>query len=179
LPFGGQIAPLFDGSDLRSLEKVRTHVVAVDEDAAAVHADPFENLVFFQNVVFLGVTLDDRDLMVLFIPVCDRRRVRGGENADQQNCRNHHSTYKRTGRVPGHEAGNSYFFFFAAGFLAAFLAAGFFAALAMCFVLQIITPGVSARLAYPTRGRVDRNVVRIKSRFKRNFPLTTIEIFDR
>jgi hypothetical protein len=63
--------------------------------------------------------------------------------------------------------------------LAAFLAAGFFAALAMCFVLQIITPGVTARLAYPTRGQVVCNVVRIKSRFKRIFPLTTIENFDR
>ena len=53
---------------------------------------------------------------------------------------------------PGHETENSYFFFFfAAGFLAAFLAAGFFAALAMSFVLQFIAPRMTARLFHPPR----------------------------
>jgi hypothetical protein len=77
--------------------------------------------------------------VVLIIPVRHRRRLRGGENADQHHRGNQQSSIEPTDQVPGHEAGNSYFFFFAAGFLAAaFFAAGFFAALAMCFVLQFI-----------------------------------------
>jgi hypothetical protein len=138
LPFSVEIAP-FDNRDLRAFEHVGIHVITVDADAAPAFADPFKNLVFFENVVFLEVFLDDRDRVVLIIPVRHRRRLRGGENADQHHRGNQQSSIEPTDQVPGHEAGNSYFFFFAAGFLAAaFFAAGFFAALAMCFVLQFI-----------------------------------------
>lgn len=68
--------------------------------------------------------------------------------------------------------------FLAAGFLAAFLAAGFFAALAIWFVLPLIA-GYEVPACGPDVHRVVRNVVRIKSRFKRKFPVTIIEIFDR
>ena len=137
LPFCIEIAP-FDGRDLGALKHIRIHVVSIDADTATAFADPFKNLVFFEDVVFLSLALDDRDLVVDIIPVGNRRRMRGGETADQNRRWNHRSSEEPTDKVPGHEAGNSYFFFFAAGFLAAFFAAGFFAALAMIFVLQFL-----------------------------------------
>jgi hypothetical protein len=178
LPFCVEIAP-FDGRDLRAFEHIGVHVVAIDLDAAAAIADPFKNLVFFEDVVFLSAALDDRDLAVRLIPVGDRRRLRGGENTDQQRCWNHCCSHEPTNWVPGHEAGNSYFFFFAAGFLAAFLAAVFFAALAIIFVLQFLHRACLHGFQFPTRRRDVGNVVRINSGFKRIFPLTTIENFDR
>ena len=44
---------------------------------------------------------------------------------------------------------------------------------------SIADPVMAESLEYPTRSRVKRNVVRIKSFFKRNFPVTTIENADR
>lgn len=103
LPFCVEIAP-FDGRDLCALEHVRIHVVTVDADAAAALADPFKNLVFFEDVVFLGAALDDCNLAVRIIPVGDRCRLRGGENADQHRRWNHRCSDEPTDKVPGHEA---------------------------------------------------------------------------
>jgi len=131
LPFREEIAPL-DGRDLRALELVRIHVVTVDAETASAQTDTFKNLVLFKDMVFGRVALDDRDRVVRIIPVRDRCRLSGRENGDQNRCGNRQSSEEPNDAVPGHETENSYFFFFfAAGFLAAFFAAGFFAALAM------------------------------------------------
>jgi hypothetical protein len=72
-----------------------------------------------------------------------------------------------------------YFFFFLAGFFAA--AVAFFAGFFLAFMVSdpsVVNPSVKE----PNQSRLCRdknNLVRIKVRSKRIFPVTTIEIFDR
>jgi len=69
-----------------------------------------------------------------------------------------------------------YLFFFFAGFFAAFLA-GFFLAF-MMIRPSIVNPSQKSRIGFDSVG-TPNNVVRIKRGYKRIFPVTAIEIFDR
>jgi len=73
-------------------------------------------------------------------------------------------------------AETDYLFFFFAGFFAAFLA-GFFLAFMMSGP-SIVNPNEESRIKFDSV-RTSHNLVRIKVSIKRNFPVTTIENFDR
>ena len=105
-------------------------------------------------MVFLGTALDDRDHLVLIIPIGDRGRMngRGGEKKCDQGPRNDAIEYH--GQLRELEAETPYFFFFAAGFFAAFFAAGFLAALAIFVSPSIERPArAEPNLTRLTTGR--------------------------
>ena len=68
---------ILDRHDLRAFQLVLVVVAVVEAHDAPLHADRFDNPRRFEDMVLLGVALDDRDLVVLVIAVGDRDRMRG------------------------------------------------------------------------------------------------------
>jgi hypothetical protein len=135
--------PAFDRRRLRAFELVWILIV-VEADQAPLLTYALERRVRLDHVVFLGIPLDDGDLVVPLITVGNRRREcgRGGEKSCNQDSRA--DPMGDHDWLPGHEAETRYFFFLA-DFFAAFFA-GFFAALAFIVVRPSVDDPQSCRV---------------------------------
>ncbi|MCC7251310.1 hypothetical protein [Hyphomicrobium sp.] len=117
-------------------------MTVTEPDQAPLLTNPFKHRIRLKNMVFLGASLDDGDLVVPIIPICDRGRLNG--RGREKDC----DQEPRDDAIESHdqlrelEAETRYFFFFAAGFLAAFFA-GFLAALAIFVSPSIERPALS------------------------------------
>lgn len=131
---------ILDRRHLRTFKHVRIATIGTDANETAFEANPFQNRTGLNNVILLGFSLFDSHCAWLTVEVRYIHRERGGRNLE--GCHREHREHIawHRGQLPKPKAGNSYFFFFAAGFLAAFLAAGFLAALAIVVVLPLYAP---------------------------------------